>query len=97
MRVERWGSLSLVLTECGRGKLAFTGPEGFGSEVRDVEQISRQQVPCNSRQAQQNDTGLSGSWFVGGAVEVAETWAQLSRGPQYEPSAPSDTTNTQAG
>ena len=63
VRVERWGSLSLVLTECGRGKLAFTGPEGFGSEVRDVEQISRQQVPCNSRQAQQNDTGLSGSWF----------------------------------
>ena len=63
VRVERWGSLSLVLTECGRGKLAFTGPDGFGSEVRDVEQISRQQVPCNTRQAQQNDTGLSGSWY----------------------------------
>ncbi len=63
VRVERWGSLSLVLTECGRGKMAFTGPEGFGSEIRDVEQISRQRVPCNSRIAQQNDTGLSGSWF----------------------------------
>ena len=63
VRVERWGNLSLVLTECGRGKLAFTGPEGFGSEVRDVEQISRQEVPCNTRQAQRNDTGLSGSWF----------------------------------
>ena len=63
VRVERWGSLSLVLTECGRGKLAFTGPEGFGTEVRDVEQISRQQIPCNTRQAQRNDTGLSGSWF----------------------------------
>ncbi len=63
VRVERWGKLSLVLTECGRGKLAFTGPEGFGSDVRDVEQISRQQIPCNTRQAQRNDTGLSGSWF----------------------------------
>lgn len=63
VRVERWGSLNLVLTDCGRGKLAFTGPEGFGSEVRDIEQISRQQVPCFSRQAQQNDTGLSGSWY----------------------------------
>lgn len=63
VRAERWGSLNLVLTECGRGKLAFTGPEGFGSEVRDVEQISRQQIPCNTRQAQRNDTGLSGSWF----------------------------------
>ncbi len=63
VRVERWGNLSLVLTECGRGKLSFTGPEGFGSEVRDVEQISRQEVPCNTRQAQRNDTGLSGSWF----------------------------------
>lgn len=63
VRIERWGSLKLVLTECGRGKLAFTGPEGFGSEVRDVEQISRQEVPCNTRQAQQNETGLSGSWF----------------------------------
>ncbi len=63
VRLERWGNLSLVLTECGRGKLAFNGPAGFGSEVRDVQQISRQEVPCNTRQAQQNDTGLSGSWF----------------------------------
>jgi hypothetical protein len=63
VRVERWGSLTVVLTECGRGKLAFTGPAGFGGEVRDIEQLSRQQVPCLSRQAQQNDTGLSGSWY----------------------------------
>lgn len=63
VRIERWGSLKLVLTECGRGKLAFTGPDGFGSEVRDVEQISRQQIPCNTRQEQQPETGLSGSWF----------------------------------
>lgn len=63
LRVERWGSLRVALTECGKAALSFTGPAGFGSETRLIQQLSRQKVPCFSRQAQQADTGLSGNWY----------------------------------
>ena len=63
LRVERWGSLRVALTECGKASLSFDGPSGFGTETRLIQQLSRQKVPCFSRQAQQADTGLSGNWY----------------------------------
>lgn len=63
VRVDRWGSLRVALTECGKASLSFTGPAGYGSETRQIQQLSRQKVPCFSRQAQQADTGLSGNWY----------------------------------
>ena len=63
VRIERWGSLRVALTECGKASLSFDGPSGFGSETRLINQLSRQKVPCFSRQAQRADTGLSGNWF----------------------------------
>jgi hypothetical protein len=63
VRAERWGSLRVVLTSCGKGVLSFAGPTGFGSDSRTIEQLSRQKVPCDSRQAQQAETGFSGNWY----------------------------------
>ena len=63
LRVTRWGSLRVALTECGKATLSFTGPAGYGNETRSIQQLSRQKVPCFSRQAQLADTGLSGNWY----------------------------------
>jgi hypothetical protein len=63
VRLERWGSASMVLTACGSALLSFKGPDGYGEERRTIAQLTRQQVPCDSRIAQRADTGLSGSWF----------------------------------
>jgi hypothetical protein len=63
VQVERWGTLSMVLDNCGSGIVSFSGPAGFGSAKYPVIQLSRQMVPCFTRQALQAETGLSGTWY----------------------------------
>jgi hypothetical protein len=63
MQLEVWGSAEFALSTCGEGALTLSGPAGYGSSTRKMLQLTRQSVPCYSRQAQQLYTGLSGSWF----------------------------------
>jgi hypothetical protein len=63
VQLQNWGTLDFALSECGVGQMSITGPAGYGTQSRELKQLSRQQVPCYSRQAQPNFTALSGSWY----------------------------------
>ncbi len=62
VRLQRWGSFQFAQRECGKAVFTYNSAT-HGTASIEMTQLTRQQVPCFSRQALKGYTGFSGSWY----------------------------------